>query len=169
MKVINNVVIYNKCREAFIKALAALGLTDLVDTPKDSEPVETPACKFLVATGDVTLPFILSPTVEASRTTVILGNRDIHAILCELTYRFWLYCDVSETEVIEWLYGAVDRTFNRCKVNPAFADSLDQLEILEVMTPHARRETLGVYLSVVLSSVFYDDLKARIEELNTDE
>ena len=61
MKVINNVVIYNKCREAFIKALAALGLTDLVDTPKDSEPVETPACKFLVATGDVTLPFILSP------------------------------------------------------------------------------------------------------------
>lgn len=169
MKVINNTQVFSKCREAFIMSLAALELTDLIEVAKDSEPVETSACKFLVASGDVILPFILSPTVEEHRTATILGNRDIHAVLCELTYRFWLYCDVSETEVIEWLYGAIDRTFSNYKSDPAFTDSVDQLEILDVMTPKARRSTLGVYLPVVLSSMFYSDLKACIDRLTAND
>jgi hypothetical protein len=165
-----NTEIYKSCQEAFVQALSALSLEDLVDIDKEGNRVDTPACRFLTECGDVTLPFLLAPVVEVSKVTTILANRDIHEMLCELTYRFWLYCDITEVEVVSWLYDAADRTFARNKEEVAFADSLEKLEIMELINnPRERKSTLGVYMSVLLASVFYNDLKEIFERLGADE
>ena len=76
-----NTEIYKSCQEAFVQALSALSLEDLVDIDKEGNRVDTPACRFLTECGDVTLPFLLAPVVEVSKVTTILANRDIHEIL----------------------------------------------------------------------------------------
>ena len=146
-----NTEIYKSCQEAFVQALSALSLEDLVDIDKEGKRTDTPACRFLTECGDVTLPFLLAPVVEVSKVTTILANRDIHEMLCELTYRFWLYCDITEVEVVSWLYDAADRTFARNKEEVAFAAELIKAKIgkLRELSPLWEMFKEGIDLNTV--------------------
>lgn len=167
MKVLTNTEIYDSCKKAFVMAISELKETDLFCTKKiDGDEVEdlTEAGEFLIKIGDYASSCVLSPVVREKISARILENASVHQLMSEVTFRFWLYCDVPEADINNWLFLSLKNTFARVIFDQAVADSLAAMDIDVLIKKQTKEEdmVLGSYIVVVLASIFYNELIERL-------